>query len=596
MPEPFEKSGKFPAPDDLTTLTLDVLRELETTGVAEFDSIHSRQEYAPEDVAYAMQLRTDLDRVKAELSARKVREETLAAQAKLQAERTMAELRDGIHGPATGTPEEKALRTVQDQDFAEKVAAATASGTLKTLLEFIGSRPAGTNGDLVRQVKMASLGDTAAHLPESARKAPEARLAITASGTGQDVPGLEALAALFTEKAQSLPATTVGRDAARYPVAKIRNEFTHTVDERTNPAEIEELWRSMVDEGAPALVAGGGWCAPSEQMYNFFNIADMDGQVDLPTVGVTRGGIKFPVSPAIGDVFFQSAGSNPASGFGGFAFAFSNASDPWLWTESDDIATVTGSVNKPTLRVPCPSFNEVRLEAYGLTVTAGNLADSAYPEATQNFIRLLRMAYAHAINARKLSLMDTLSGSATTIGAITTDPAAPRIFNSVALAATDYRARYAMRTDAVLEVIMPYWVKEVIRADLAYKQGINSTELLAVVDAQINAFFTARSVRVQWVNDYQVRGASQFGNATNLTTWPTTVNFLVYAAGTFLHGTGLSLDLGVVRDSVLNAENDHTAAWAEEAHLVAMVGHASRKYTCAFQVNGASGGGTTARV
>lgn len=595
MSEPFEKSGKFPAPDDLTTLALEVLQELETVGVQEFDAIHGQQEFSPEDVQYAVSLRTDLDRVKAELSARRVREATLAEQAKLKAERTMQELADGIHGPAAGTPEANARRAVEDQDFAKAVAAAASQGTMKTLLEFVGSRPNGGNGDLIRTVKLASLGDTTKHLPE-APKAPETRLAITAAGSGQDVPGLEALGALFTEKAQSVPATAVGRSAARYPVAKIRNDHTHTVDERTNPAEIEELWRSMVEEASPALVAGGGWCAPSEQLYNFFNIADMDGQIDLPTVGVTRGGIKYPTSPAIGDVFFQSAGSNPASGFGGFAFPFSNASDPWLWTETDDILTVTGSVNKPTLRVPCPSFNETRLEAYGLTVTAGNLADSAYPEATQNFIRLLRMAYAHAINARLIGLMDAASGGATTIGAITTDPASPRIFNSVALAATDYRARYAMRTDAVLEVVMPYWVKEVIRADLAYKTGIDSTELLAVVDGQINAFFTARNVRVQWVNDYQVRGAGQFGNATNLTTWPTTVNFMVYAAGTFLHGTGLTLDLGVVRDSILNAENDHTAAWAEEAHLVAMVGHASRKYTCAFQVNGASGGGTTARV
>jgi hypothetical protein len=58
---------------------------------------------------------------------------------------------------------------------------------------------------------------------------------------------------------------------------------------------------------------------------------------------------------------------------------------------------------------------------------------------------------------------------------------------------------------------------------------------------------------------------------------------MMYAAGTFIHGTGLTLDLGVVRDSVLNAENDFTAAWAEEAHLVAKVGHESRQYTVAFQ-------------
>jgi hypothetical protein len=70
----------------------------------------------------------------------------------------------------------------------------------------------------------------------------------------------------------------------------------------------------------------------------------------------------------------------------------------------------------------------------------------------------------------------------------------------------------------------------------------------------------------------------------------------VYAAGTFLHGTGLQLDLGVIRDSVLNAENDYTAVWAEECHLIAQVGHSARKYTCGFNVSGGVGATGTLKV
>jgi hypothetical protein len=180
------------------------------------------------------------------------------------------------------------------------------------------------------------------------------------------------------------------------------------------------------------------------------------------------------------------------------------------------------------------------------------------------------------------------SGAATTIGGTVTDSAAPRIYDAVGLAASDYRARYGMCTDDVLEVVFPYWVREVLRADLAWKAGVDSWQ--AVPDSEITSFFTARNVRVQWVSDWQVRGASQFGNATPMTAWPTTVNFMIYAAGTFLHGQGMTLDLGVIRDSVLNAENDYTAAWSEECHLIAMVGHASRQYTVAFNVSGQVGG------
>lgn len=588
MPEQFDKTASYPAPDDLTTISDADLQALETEFIAAFDSVHSLQEYTPDMVEYAMGLRNDLDRLKAELSAREVRAATAATQAKLKADRQMAELKDAVHGPAEGTPEAAAVQSLAAEKQAESIAAAASRGAMEGLLQVLGDR--GQAGrELVKGARgavVASLGATADHTPKP--KVQE-RLAITAAGSGADIPSLSALSSEFNRMAQGIPTTRLGNQAPTYPVARIRNDFRYTVDNRTSPGEMEEIYRSLVNpESQSALVAGGGWCAPSEIMYNFFNIADFDGGIDLPTIGVSRGGIRFPVSPSIGDVFFQDAGSNPGSGFGGFAFPFSNQTVPWLWTEADDIATVTGGVNKPTLRVPCATFDEVRLEAYGITLTAGNLTDSAYPEATQNFLRLLRTAWAHAINARLIGLMDAASGAAITIGGTATDPAAPRIMNSVELAATDYRAKFGMNTNAVLEVVLPYWVRSVVRSDLGYKPGIDSTELLAVIDSQIDAFFTARKVRVQWVNDYQVRGTGQFG-AANMTAWPTTVNFLIYAAGTFLHGQGLQLDLGVVRDSVLNAENDFTAAWAEEAHLVAKVGHESRKYTVGFNVNGHAG-------
>src|SRR3546814_13655235 len=94
-----------------------------------------------------------------------------------------------------------------------------------------------------------------------------------------------------------------------------------------------------------ALVAGGGWCAPSEIRYDFFNIACEDGMIDLPTVGISRGGIQFPVSPSLADAL------GGGTAFGGFAATFSNTSNPWLWTEADYILTVTGATNQPCLRV-----------------------------------------------------------------------------------------------------------------------------------------------------------------------------------------------------------------------------------------------------
>jgi hypothetical protein len=582
---------RFEAPADLTLVGDADLTALETQVVEAYDAIHAQAQRTPEDIAYATELTGSLDRIRAELRVRATRASEAAALAQQETERKMAALNERVHGPGNGetvTAAGAAPGTTVD------LAALTQATAQGVALALFGD----DQGKLEQaQRRFASLSATQRQAPDP--KVPERTNAITASvdipgvAAGQDLPTMEALGEAFRAKAKAVPITTAGpRGAAKHLVASVRNAFDHTVDNRTPHATVEELFRSMTDkhDSAESLVAGGGWCAPSEIRYDFFNIASAaPHMIDLPTIGVSRGGIRFPVSPAIGDVFFQNAGSNPASGFGGFAFSMSNATDPWLWTEADDQATVTGSVNKPVLRVPCPSFSEVRLECYGISLTAGNLTDDAYPESTQNFIRLLRAAYAHAINARLIGLMVTASGAANTITTNVTHAIVPRVINAAGLAATDYRNRFGMDETAVLEVVYPFWLLEAMRSDLGYKPGINDTGLYAVADATIMGLFTARNVRPQFVSDWQVRGASQLGNATVQLAWPTTVNFMLYAAGTFVHGNGLQLDLGIIRDSVLNAENDYTALWAEECHLIAQVGHSSRLYTVDFNVGGVIG-------
>jgi hypothetical protein len=64
------------------------------------------------------------------------------------------------------------------------------------------------------------------------------------------------------------------------------------------------------------------------------------------------------------------------------------------------------------------------------------------------------------------------------------------------------------------------------------------------------------------------------------------VSFLLYAAGSYVRGDGGTIDLGVVRDSILNATNDFTAAWTEQLYLVAQVGPDAREVTVAINVDG----------
>lgn len=569
----------FSAPSDLTLVSDQELSELETKGVAEFDRIHDLDEVTPERVQYAAQLTTDLDRIRAELAAREVRAQRLAEQERVRTADQMSQLRTRVHGAEIPSSEPVEGSVMSSEEVAE----AAAKGVTAALVSVLGER-------MLPKRAIASLSETAQVAPQP--KTPQTRLSVTASvdipgvAPGNNITSLGSLGEAFSRKARAVPVTRSGSTDNGHVVATIRNSFEHTVDDRTSPAQVEELFNHLLRPDVKnSLVAGGGWCAPSEIRYDFFNIACEDGLIDLPTFGVTRGGIRFPVSPSLADAVGDNA-------FAPFAVPFSNTSNPWLWTEADDIATVTGSPNKPCMRVPCPDFDEERLECYGICLTAGNLTDDAYPEATQNTLRLLMSAHAHAMNARLIALMVAASSAPISTGEFagggtpaTAKPAYQQILSGLALGATDYRARYGMCIDDVLEVVAPYWLRDVIRADLAWRTGV---DLLSVSDELINSFFTDRNLRVQWVNDWQVRAAGQFGNATPMTAWPTTVDVMMYAAGTFLHGNGMSLDLGVIRDSVLNAENDFTAAWSEECHLIARVGHESRQYRITFSVMGAT--------
>lgn len=585
----------FTCPPDLTLVGDQELTDLHDAGQREFTRVHSADDLTTETLRYAAQLADDMDRIRGEQEVRRLRAERDATLSRDSASRQMEALRERVQGPAAGDAGTGAASTMTP-DQATALVEATTRATVAAMLEAQGG-PART--------PRPSLSSIREHAPDPRVPAGDKNMRrVTANidlpsrnlSAGSDVPDILALSDLVNERTRNLAVTQLGASAPRHPVASIRNDFAHTVDDRTSPAAIQAMIEELTSgTRQDALLAGGGWCAPSEIRYDLFNISDQpSGLVDLPTVGVSRGGIQFPVSPSIADVFYTSGASNAASGLGGFAFPFSNASDPWLWSEADDIATVTGSTNKPVLRVPCSSFSTQRLEAYGLTLTAGNLTDSAYPEATANFLRLLRNAYAHTVNARLISLMAAASTAVGGTLGTANAGAFQTVMNAVGLAATDYRNKYAMRDDAVLEVVFPFWVQEVLRADLAWRvYGDNS--MLAVTDQEIRSHFADRGVAVQFVSDWQVRGSSQFGNTTGaLTAWPSTVQCMIYAAGTFLHGTGLSLDLGVIRDSVLNAENDFSAAWMEEAHLIAKVGHEARKYTIGLYVGGSGAAAVSA--
>lgn len=302
--------------------------------------------------------------------------------------------------------------------------------------------------------------------------------------------------------------------------------------------EIRKVWSDA--HNADSLVASGGWCAPSETIYDFVcDFEAMPEMVDLPSITSTRGGIRFPVSPSLGDVM-----DDVTSGF--------------TWTEANDIAAATpGGPTKPCFKIPCPDFDEVRLQAQGICLTAGNLTDRAYPELTNRYVDLLTTAHAHRMNALTIAKMEAASiAVAPTVVDLS---AAEAILAGIELQIVCARDHFFMAADAVLEVVLPRWARTVIRRDLARRSGVTFDQ---ISNSDINTFFSEIGARVQFVSDWQsTRSAGAFDGCLTL---PASLKALVYPAGAHTRLDGGSIDLGVVRDSTLNATNDFTAAWTEE--------------------------------
>lgn len=431
--------------------------------------------------------------------------------------------------------------------------------------------------------KRLRLGEIAKYAPDAGVHEERSEAVLIASA---DVPGftqggrvenIYALAKAMHSRARMLPISKTG-DPNIYPVASLQREFNFTLNENSTPQEMNAVLTAATD--SEILTAAGGWCAPSEISYDFFNIVCEDGMIDLPTVGLNRGGVQYPTSPSFGDLV-------------------TIPDLVWTWTEQDDIDAVTSdSVFKPCVRVECPTFVDRRADCFGFCVTAGNLVDYAYPELIANWLRLVFAIRAKATNAAIIDIMLNGGGSGDPISAsIAVDhtgllgATTSALLQSIELSVIDYREKYSMCSDSILEVVLPRWANAVIRADLANRDGI---DVFAVTNGMIADWFNLRGARVQFVGDWQVRepgapGTATPGGATALTDWPDTLDYMIYATGTFVRGNSMSLDLGVTRDSVLNATNDHTAAWAEDCFAILKPGHESRVVTVALCPSGEIG-------
>lgn len=398
--------------------------------------------------------------------------------------------------------------------------------------------------------KVAVVGRTAP-TPETI---PAPKPTITASAdvpgfsNGGELAGLDEVGQAIIARMKGLPTQrlggTKGMRGQRYGAANINLNQVRSTELAQNPSGGDDQSllaraRSARRLAGGSLTAGGGWCAPSETLYDLCQIATTEGLLDLPTIQVSRGGIRFTRGPGFDTIY-----NDPDLG--------------WWLTEAQIIAQ-DGTEDpplKPCITVPCPDFEEVRLDAIGLCINVPLLTEAAYPELVRWTIENALIAHQHKVDA---ALIQRIVDGSTALDVNGTFDTTVDALAQIEQAANYIRQSWRMSFGAELEMLLPIWYRTTMRMDLARRTGV---DLINVSDAQLLSYFSARNIRVQWLYNYQpLQGVP--------VETPETVQAVIYPAGTWVKGTTDIITLDAVYDSTNLALNQYTALFTEEGVLVA---------------------------
>ena len=338
------------------------------------------------------------------------------------------------------------------------------------------------------------------------------------------------------------------------------SDFVQTATDESEM--LQQVSREARLEGG-SLVAAGGWGAPSERSLDFCVQEELDGLIQLPEIQITRGGISYTKGPTFASVLASGTGF-------------------WDMTEATAEA---GVEQKTSLRPAVPTFVEQRLDAVGVMVEAGLLLRQGWPELVERYAALALKAHQYKLNQKKIAKIQAFTGAATNIA--TGFGNELDLLHVMELVAEGERQRNFLGSSQTLEVIAPAWARAVMRAGLAQRNGVDT---ITVTNSQLDSHFTARGLRVQWLRGYQ-----DMPLASNIAvTYPDTIEFIMYPAGTYVVGVAPVITLDTIYDSVNLKKNDYVHLFVEQGILMTNPCGEGRRITLPFYANGRRAGVTDA--
>lgn len=328
----------------------------------------------------------------------------------------------------------------------------------------------------------------------------------------------------------------VARIVADYPSDRVLAEMDGTATEDKIAAVV------AAGQNPDAIVASGGYCAPTDVDYGLVQIAGTARSVrdSLPSFQAARGGLRVATSPTLADVVTSFDASDPDAAVS-------------VWDNDTDVDP--SGATKGIQEIPCPEFNEYLTAAVVKRLKVSNFGARAYPEKVQQFTELALAAHARVGETR---LIDGIKNASTAVTVPQTFGAARDIAEAIKRAAAAYRSRHRA-PNVVLRALVPRWI--VTLGDVDLMRGLQSdAAFVRDGEAIFRDALAVAGVNVTLYDDSPTTGESQIFAAQGagaLKPFPNTVQWGLYDEGHHLFLDGGTLDLGIVRDSTLNATNDY---------------------------------------
>lgn len=552
----------------ITDLTDEALAALETEGVAAFRDLDITEDSDEDTLATAEQIVADVKAVRAETEARASRRERATTLLDEMTEPEPVEAVEDTPEPeAEAQPEPEAEDTTPEPEAeAEPDVVAEAEAILDEAVTE-EPEPVAASGSDDTPAQRAARNAPTPLLPKESTVNLTAAAGLPAHDAGTSM-SLADLNQAIMAKAKAMPRGFQPNFQQTWPVANLTRDFGEFTQanpdwRRDDDADLLKAAadaRRMVPRSGEALTAAAGWAAPSEQMYDLCpNDATADGMLSLPEVGVTRGGFKFTRETDFPTVLAASPGA--------------------ILTEAEVIAE---SPAKAAYEIPTPAFVEARMDASYLWVKAGILQNVGYPEQVSDVTAKAVLAKAFDVNSYVIGKISADIVASGFVDTVADEGTISSTLDALNILGVSFRQKWRLALSTPLEVVIPIWVMEAVRADLARRTARANGN---VTDGEIMEWFTTRKLNPQFV--YGLDDLDQSGGHVN--TFPTEVDVFLYPAGSYVKGMTPVLTLGTFYDSTLLATNEYSGLFVEEGIVVVRRCKEGAKITVPVSVSGATG-------